>query len=394
MPIPGLVVRYFREKKVYDDPRTGKRKHWTQADVARRLGVEPLMVNRMETHNQGLDSMDRRQTLIALLNIPPVLLGLTSDECLQAMFHEQPASVSHAKVVATEEVQFYQQALGVYKTSYDQGSLLAMLPTIEMWIGRIEEHATSAHGKAQQSFFTLLWDYHTLAARSYMTDIQDGKKAKSHLHHALVLARALPNAELETMTHYRTGDFHIVVQRNPLLGREELDTALALSKRTDGATRGRVMSYTALAHAMTGSDGASVVYARNLLDEAEKYIDTSEIFNAAVYLEKKADIFIELKQWSNAHESIDMLEEYIQNMRRDLTYAHILRAECYIKQKKPDYDIAVMLLQDILEQNKQAPVNYHVRYVERLHKLLQQSPYGNSPDVADITMMLDAIKQG
>src|SRR5713226_8072736 len=77
-PDPGTVIRYFREKMQYTDPIEGKRKHWTQADLAKRLGVSEVTVRLMETQNVGLDSMSRRRLVADILKIPPVLLGLGS----------------------------------------------------------------------------------------------------------------------------------------------------------------------------------------------------------------------------------------------------------------------------------------------------------------------------
>ena len=34
---PGRVVKSFRERLVYEDQQTGKRKHWTQDDLARMV---------------------------------------------------------------------------------------------------------------------------------------------------------------------------------------------------------------------------------------------------------------------------------------------------------------------------------------------------------------------
>jgi transcriptional regulator with XRE-family HTH domain len=58
--------------------RDGKEKHWTQTELAQRLGITEVMVNIMENQNKGLDSLERRRTLATILRIPPVLLGLGS----------------------------------------------------------------------------------------------------------------------------------------------------------------------------------------------------------------------------------------------------------------------------------------------------------------------------
>src|SRR5262245_41462839 len=97
-PLPGVVIRHFRERMKYYDPGEKKEKTWTQVDLARRLKVSEVTVRLMETQNQGLDSMKRRRLLASILNIPPVLLGLGSLQELNGYLQYYPegelASVS------------------------------------------------------------------------------------------------------------------------------------------------------------------------------------------------------------------------------------------------------------------------------------------------------------
>ncbi|WP_069801536.1 helix-turn-helix transcriptional regulator [Thermogemmatispora onikobensis] len=64
-PHPGQVVAHFR-----------RHKGWSQAELARRLGVHARMIYYLEKQQQGLDSLKRRRQLVELLAIPPELLGL------------------------------------------------------------------------------------------------------------------------------------------------------------------------------------------------------------------------------------------------------------------------------------------------------------------------------
>src|SRR5437879_3560769 len=131
-PYPGTVVKYFREHRLYNDPLTGKQKSWTQQDLAERLGVSAVMIRYLENHHKGFDSMDRRKTLALLLNIPPLLLGLTSDEQVQALLTATPTHLRHTTGLQTsEEIHMFSDALTVYKASYDQGSIQQYLFAIE-----------------------------------------------------------------------------------------------------------------------------------------------------------------------------------------------------------------------------------------------------------------------
>ncbi|MBE3565596.1 MAG: helix-turn-helix domain-containing protein [Thermogemmatispora sp.] len=64
-PHSGQVVAHYRRQK-----------GWSQAELARRLGVHARMIYYLEKQQQGLDSLKRRRQLVELLAIPPELLGL------------------------------------------------------------------------------------------------------------------------------------------------------------------------------------------------------------------------------------------------------------------------------------------------------------------------------
>lgn len=42
-PLPGKVIKYYREQMIYIG-RDGREKHWTQADLAKLLGLKETMV--------------------------------------------------------------------------------------------------------------------------------------------------------------------------------------------------------------------------------------------------------------------------------------------------------------------------------------------------------------
>ncbi len=64
-PHPGQVVAHYRRER-----------GWSQADLARRLGIQARMIHYLEKKQFGLDSISRRRRLVELLSIPPALLGL------------------------------------------------------------------------------------------------------------------------------------------------------------------------------------------------------------------------------------------------------------------------------------------------------------------------------
>lgn len=83
-PHAGSVVRDYR-KKMRKRGLNGERVPWKQEDLGDAFvpSLSTESVNKMERHGVGLDSMNRRRALVALLGIPPTLLGL------DAMMHER-----------------------------------------------------------------------------------------------------------------------------------------------------------------------------------------------------------------------------------------------------------------------------------------------------------------
>src|SRR5581483_6454548 len=113
-PLPGKVVKYYREQMTYVD-REGREKHWTQADLARVLGLQETMVNLMEKHDKGLDSIERRRTLSTILRIPPVLLGLGSlDQIVEIVTgQEQNANKPIRTNITIYDIKKYQDTFKV-----------------------------------------------------------------------------------------------------------------------------------------------------------------------------------------------------------------------------------------------------------------------------------------
>src|SRR5260370_1429587 len=106
---PGTVVKYFRERMKYPD-QNGNEIHWTQSELGQRLALSTVQVGNMENHNQGLDSIERREALITILKIPPVLLGLGTLDQLVEMTTGQNATAKQTTKrakVGKDTIQLY-----------------------------------------------------------------------------------------------------------------------------------------------------------------------------------------------------------------------------------------------------------------------------------------------
>ena len=398
-PVPGLVIRYYRERMTYAD-NEGHIKHWTQADLAKRLHMSELSVRYMETRNTGLDSIERRRILATLLHIPPILLGLAAFDELEVMLHGERSTslISHGstrKNVSDDEIQLYKDALSVFRDAYDKRTL--ELPTIEAWITRIADSVAFVPECQQTELLAMLCEYHMIAARRYFHDIQNWSVATTHLTTTKQMANFIKRDDLRTLAYYYTGEMYLE-QGNVSVARDELDIAVTLSKSTTPQIKGRALTYSALVHAMTAADLADNIYIQQCLQKAENCITpnidvTSRMtFDTMRYLEDKADTLIVLKQYGKAAEALEEAEDILIFKQNAREYLSILQAECSIKQKRPEYGRAIVLLNNVLERNREYPRLYHVNYANRLYKLLATSSYGNAPEVADLGLAIREIQ--
>lgn len=389
--LPGPIVRYFREHMTYTNIN-GKPKRGTQDDLARQLGLTRLAIQNMENRNMGLDSIERRRTLAALLKIPLALLGLASlDE--EEKFTHSEQKPTRKEIVDTSEIQLYQSALHVFKEQYEQG--LLPIQTIETWIARIIDATEQTHGKLKDASLTELTKYHILAGNIYYHDSQNLMQAKHHLSRAKEIAGMLDNNELLAVAYYHTGELY-GNNGDYRLARIELDHALTHSKWASHQVRGNVLTMAASCYGLSSTDESDRVNIRHFLDEADGLItndvdnNTLMRFDIVQYLESKADALVCSKRYGLALECIDETEEYLLIRKRNIEYLKILRAECYSKQKKPEYEEAIRLLSQVLSNNNS--IQYYVSYVARLHKIIATSSYGNSPNVVNLGMQLRKLR--
>lgn len=397
-PLPGPVIRYYRENMTYTD-KGGNVKHWTQADLAQRLNLGERNIRLMETENKHLNSLERRWTLATLLKIPPALLGLASFEQLIDTLQAKPDAASLTQSTATnthavgeEEIRLYHDALPVLANGYDQENLKAA--TIEAWIGRITGNLDAIDKKHKQQVIGLLIRYHVLAGNLYSDYYMNWSKATSHFNTASQLTISVPNPDLKAFICYWIGEMYLN-QRNLMLARDVFEKGLSIAKNTSPHLQGSLLAYTALARAMTVTDATDVLHVHRLLEQAEACVSPTSssdllTFDLPTSLGDRADTLITLKEYAEASDALEDASFYTGNNRHTETYLHILQAECYLKQKQPEYEEAVKLLSQVLDQS--GHVQYYVNYVARLYKLLAASPSKNAPDVVDLGMTLREFK--
>ena len=388
---PGHVVRYYRERMTYRDPRSGKTKVWTQADLAQRLGVSEVTVRLMETKNKGLDSIERRRLLADLLRIPPALLGLAS-------FTEQHAATFIQADTQASTIKLYQSALSVYTTMHTTGTAQEVLPDIEGWVFRIQADLDQTKSAQQSSLLRVLWGFHTVCTKIYGEDTCDWSRAFDHVNASLEIASILQDTNMQASSLYRSSAVY-VAQRNFALAKTAIDGAMIYAKKADPHIIGAVLVDAALVHGTTSVDMAGNIYVQKLLEQAEQYASTTiddgvMNFGRGKYQLIKARTLLAVDRPGKALECLDEAEEGISvHEKRRLAFLDIMRADCYTKLKRPEYDTAVLLLMEAFDTSKTIKSSFNIKHIDRLYKILATSTYGTSPQVADLGLSLREWRQ-
>jgi tetratricopeptide (TPR) repeat protein len=378
-PEPGAVIRHYREKMKYEVD--GKERSWTQADLARVLGVSEVTIRMMETQNKGLDSIARRRMLADILKIPPVLLGLSSLSDLEHFLSRGGATSG----VSSEVVKLYQDALKIYSDTHSVSTVQNSLSEIEVWIERVAADATRA-----PQLVPTLWGFHNLTAKVYGDDLRDWNHAQSHLNAAIELATQLKNPDYLAATYYRSAQLQFA-QRNRYGAKADLTRAVGYAKNASPEVKGAVYSSAGLAYALVPSDLSERKYAQSLIDQAGTYA-SDEVgadfiirFDTGKFLLEQAEALIHLGHPDKALDILDQAEETIdRSQTRRVAYIDILRASAYIHMRKPEWDTATELLAGAFAISKSVNSAFNIGCISKLFATVAKSPYGNSPSVANL----------
>jgi len=411
-PLPGLVIKHFRERMKYKDSHENKEKGWTQTDLAKRLGVSEVTVRLMENQNVGLDSITRRRLVASILKIPPILLGLGSLDDLAAFLQNNQVNSSsvHTSFLSkslkrtsleNETLSLYKDAASVYKEMHSIGTAQDSIFEIEQWIGRIHDDILRANGQQKLHLQASLWNFYDLTSKIQSDDLGDWTKALQSVNAQMELATVLDDNELRAATLYRSGQIRFA-QRKYVLAKSDLDNAVALIQKSHTQLKGAVLASAGLAHALVDKDTAGKLYAQRLFEDAGRVATDRNTeddgrfttFNIGKYHLEYADALIALGRPAKALEMLDFAENEINpNLRRRRAYVNILRAEASISLKKPELYMATTLLTDAFDTSKTVKSDFNVGYISRLYQDLSNSSYGNSIDVADLGLALRQWKQ-
>jgi tetratricopeptide (TPR) repeat protein len=377
-PQPGLVIKEFRRRMVYSDS-DGKKRRWTQEDLANALQLSKDMVALMETKNIGLDSISRRRAIAQLLKIPPVFLGLGSLSDLE--FHLKSESFSQVKSGKNlPNIQLFKDALSVHWDMHYAG--VDTLEVVDEWLQKIKE-------TENPSLSSILAGYYQLKANIH-GDKLNYAAAFELLDSALEIASQSNDKTTQTSIMYRFTHIRMD-QRKFTLAKDPADAALSLVRFAPPTLAGSIYQASGLVYALTAQDESDRKKALDLLDKAGELTtgldETTDEhytrFNYGRYCLERADTLLTIKKPMTALTLLDDADEGIPtNQRRRKAYIKILRAEAYMKLKKPEWDNAAYQLQEALNDSVAIRSDYTLGCISRLLVPLSASSYGNSLEVA------------
>lgn len=392
-PRPGQVVRSHRKMKKKDSITS-----WVQADLAKVLGLSEKSVRAMENHDLGLDSLTRRELLIAILDIPPALLGLDALHRFvrgsQVFKLDEPRLPRHV-TLNQEKLTRYGSLIPSYWDAHYTGS--TSFKAVEKIIHTLRSMVAYVTENQQEQIKKLLCHYHQLAS-DIARDQGDLGTALAHAHLAITLAENTDNNELMAAALYRKGLIYFDL-RNLSAAANDLDDALPFARSARPQLKGMVYMEAGRFRAHLAQSSIDQVQACRLLDQTENIVRQGQLEEDECYVNLdrgryhigRAATFIALHRPSEALEELDDADrltkpEYI----RRHAYIDILRARAYFVQKQ--FDFATDLASDALSSCLAINSECNIADITELHNSLAQTSFSNSPTVVQLGLMLGSRK--
>lgn len=402
-PVPGQVIKYYREQMKYID-RDGKEKHWTQADLAKRLNITELMVRFMETKNKGLDSIERRRVLADILKIPPALLGLVPlSEVVKALRGPEIPTVIHKATDNGDTVTLYKNVLTAYNKLYAKGASQGLINDIQIITSRIKEEIKHSSNKREKhNLFILLWEFTFLMNLFYTYDTHDWNKFYRNINTSLEISKEINDVNLYILSLNQSCNARIL-QQSANLARLEIDAAIRQSKKASDLIQAIIYAQAAKAYSLNTTDLGDITSARQFIEQSQNILKSASTsderyipvrVNIPMCLFTQFDGLKLLNKYAEATSILDEVESVSPgNNIRDLALLNLNRARCYIAQVHPEYDKALEMIESAFDVFQGAGSNHNIRELIKVYNQIAISPYGNSPNVVDLGMELKELRR-
>lgn len=391
---PGQIVRAYRRKKRDSD---GKR--WSQSDVAQALDITERSVRAMENDNTGLDSLSRREALVRLLGIPPLLLGLDLSRSLfNGTKQEALAPAISQKAWQNEEKLLQYQALvpqyrDAYLTASSKTGQFTLLGKVEEAIASVRQMAPYLKSDQQPLVPELLCHYHGLAS-SLEDNLGNPQVALSHSTLAVTVAQSMNQQDLLAAALYWRG-FDKWNKGDVSSAAGDVQSAISFTSGRDVQLKAMVLLEAGHFLSYNVQERVETLQVHQYLDQAE-YLVHQKSFDqdiAFVRLDKgrfhigKAATLLQLRRFTDTLDELDRAERLTtaEQLRRR-AWIDVLRAKTYFAQG--DADFATEQALTTLPICMQIHSRRNIADIAQLCSDLKQSSYGASPDVARLDLML------
>src|SRR6266516_5050214 len=392
----GHIVKQYRKKRKKDDGRS-----WTQADLAEVLGLSKKSVQALESFDVGLDSTSRRELLIRVLDIPPVLLGLDA-----GYFFERKRILVFAEPRIPKQVTIDQEKITKYallvptywNMHYISNSLISgSIAQIRKIIQKLRGMLPYVNSDQQQQIRDLLCHYHQLAT-DLARDQRYLEMSLEHAHLAIRLAERSENNELMAAALYRRGLAYFD-SGNLSEAAQDLTNALPYARHARFQLKGMVYMEAGRFQSHVAHSDMEKTTAQKLLDPTERIVRKKKLEDDAGYVKLnegryhigRAATLITLHHSTQALEVLDDADRLTTpDMVRRHAYIDILRARAYFTQG--DFAHATQLALDASSPCFNINSVSNIADITRLHSSLKQTSFGNSPEVARLGILLSSKK--
>jgi transcriptional regulator with XRE-family HTH domain len=414
-PNAGEVVRYYRVAA-----------HLSLTDLARKYGeatkttVSKQWISQMERSNEVPNDITRRQALVRILQIPPILLGLGS---LEVVTHNQSAQmqVPSALTSTSLDLEWYgKEARMLWQLHYAQTAQDA-LNDLFNYIQTLVPFYQDAKGSLARRLSELLNSYYRLVA-TILRDRGQFEKAYFFANESVLMASAMGKdayaSQITSASQYTRGVVNFawgvfgprVKQGIISFHKEKIEAALLdfeqASTYASPQLKGIIFSEMARAKALVAGSSTDITIALKLLEQAEKFLntDSQDDFYTQILvngdfkgLDKKrlilgrAKTFMAMKRPGKALDEfseLEMLHEGSQHTRRR-GWAEMLSAQTAFD--LGDFSSATDKALSALSSCQEANSITHLARINELHSQLLHSPYKNNSEVRRLGKLLEEI---
>lgn len=371
-PDPGAVVKYYRRAK-----------QWTQAALASALGIEELMVRKMENNNSGLDSLKRRRALRFLLTVPSVLFGLNglhTANAATALLCSAPAPVQPS----LEELRSAQQRLWA---GYYDG--LDEIPSIGFSLSGLKDALLSLSGADRSAYIeqvSLLYQ----AAGNIQLASANTRQVLNSMDKGIKYARLSEDAGLlSTALGRRAAALWELGEQEA--AEKSIKEALFVASPGEGVKRYPVASRVLSCSAQDRAERAEVYRMLDSIVENDRYqngVDSNIIlWCRAQVLNNLAENSSESRRlWGQAQELLDRADRSAPDTTRRHLIIRLEQARAYLGLREYDYAAAAAI--EAFQLMRQLKSVLYLPQLMRIYQALLQSSYASSPQVGRLGLLL------